>query len=74
MIIVREKVSAAIFPPDSVLHFLLRLSINLKKDLKKDECMIQVDYSESSHNKNQDEIQSACFGHQTFNVLQHSAI
>ena len=31
--------------------------------------MIQVDYSEGYHNKNQDEIQSAYFGHETFSIF-----
>ena len=31
--------------------------------------MIQVDYSENHHNKNEDVIQSTYFGHQTFSVL-----
>lgn len=31
--------------------------------------MIQVDYSENHHNKNEDVIQSTYFGHHTFSVL-----
>ena len=31
--------------------------------------MIQVDYSEGYHNKDQDEIQSAYFGHETFSIF-----
>ena len=33
------------------------------------ECLIQVDYSEGYHNKDQDEIQSAYFGHETFSIF-----
>ena len=36
--------------------------------------MIQVDYSASYHNKNQDEIQSTYFGHRPSVFLQHAAI
>ena len=33
------------------------------------ECLIQVDYSEGYHNKDQDEIQSAYFGNETFSIF-----
>lgn len=41
----------------------------MKANLKLGECIIQVDYSEGYHNKNQDEIQSAYFGHETFSIF-----
>jgi len=41
----------------------------MKQQLKPNECMVQVDYSEGYKNKNQDEIQSAYFGHETFSIF-----
>ena len=40
-----------------------------KNDLVEGEILIQCDYSENYKNKDQDEIQSAYFGHQTFSIF-----
>ena len=42
---------------------------DLKENLKEGEVIIHVDYSENYQNKNQDEIQSAYFGHSTFSIF-----
>ncbi|XP_066916722.1 uncharacterized protein [Clytia hemisphaerica] len=42
---------------------------DLKQNLKPNEAIIQVDYSEGYKNRNQDEIQSAYFGHETFSIF-----
>ena len=53
-----------------ILRFYLSLQLKyynrLKETLEKDECIVHVDYSENYKNKQQDEIQSAYFGHATF--------
>lgn len=41
----------------------------MKRDLTKNECLIQVDYSESYCNKQQGEVQSAYFGHANFSIF-----
>ena len=41
----------------------------LKRNLNKNDCIIQVDYSESYCNKQQGEIQSAYFGHTNFSIF-----
>lgn len=43
-----------------------------KTDLKQDEAILNVDYSESYKNKQQDEIQSADFGQSTFSLFTAS--
>lgn len=43
-----------------------------KTDLKQDEAILNVDYSESYKNKQQDEIQSAYFGQSTFSLFTAS--
>lgn len=42
---------------------------NLKSTLKPSEILIHVDYSENYANKEQQEIQSAYFGHETFSIF-----
>ena len=41
----------------------------LKNNLKENEIIVHVDYSENYNNKEQDEIQSAYFGHSTFSIF-----
>ena len=41
----------------------------LKGNLKTNEFIIHVDYSENYKDKEQDEIQSACFGHKSFSIF-----
>ena len=41
----------------------------LKENLKTNEFIIHVDYSENYKNKEQDEIQSAYFGHNSFSIF-----
>ena len=66
----RVKYFPLIFPrQDIVFSSQVEYQNNLQKNLKKGECMIQVDCSEVYHNKNQDEIQSAYFDHQTFHIF-----
>ena len=45
----------------------------LKENLKTNEFIIHVDYSENYKDKEQDEIQSAYFGHNSFSYLQRVA-
>jgi len=53
----------------SHLSFQVEYYNHLKQNLKKDQCIVHVDYSEGYSNKQQDEIQSAYFGHSTFSIF-----
>ena len=42
---------------------------HLKSNLRHDELILHVDYAENYENKQQDEVQSAYFGHTQFNIF-----
>ena len=42
---------------------------NVKDNLEENEVVIHADYRENSSKKDQQEIQSACFGHNTFSIF-----